>query len=85
MVSPVVDTPSLFKSDLKVPTTSSVVDGDDVRLRICLHEIGGADGSNLDIQLQYSLEKTIWIDVGAQDATDKMFRWRDDEIGRAHV
>jgi hypothetical protein len=59
-------------------TKITVQDGDDIRLRLCIVETGGAAGSNTDPQLQYRTDKSSWFDFGAPTDTDKIFRWRND-------
>ncbi|MFQ6043256.1 MAG: hypothetical protein ACE5PV_20585 [Candidatus Poribacteria bacterium] len=47
---------------------TGVEDGDDLRFRVCIHETGGGSGSNLDIDVQYSVDKSEWIPLAAQGA-----------------
>ncbi|GAI07424.1 unnamed protein product, partial [marine sediment metagenome] len=45
------------------------------RLRQCILETGGSDGSGKSVQMEYSDDESAWHTMGEPDATDKVFRW----------
>lgn len=57
---------------------------DELRFRVCIHEERGQTASNLDINVEYSTDKENWESLGAQGATDKVWRWRDDPALAEH-
>jgi len=64
---------------------TGVEDGDELRFRVCIHDTGGAAGSNQDIDVEYSTNKSDWYTLAAQSGTDKKFRWRDDATLTEHA
>ena len=57
---------------------TGINNGNPLLLRYCVHDIGGKTANNQATILQYSTNKSSWYDCGAQSATDKTFRYRDD-------
>lgn len=45
---------------------TGVQNGDDLRFRVCLHELGGSQGLNLDIDVKYSSDKLNWVPLASQ-------------------
>lgn len=57
-----------YKDDWKTEDAqlTGVGDGDDLRFRLCIHETGGAAGSDLDVDMEYSDDKSAWVPLATQ-------------------
>lgn len=63
---------------------TGVVNGDALQFRACIHELLGVMRINLDIDVEFREVDGTWQTLGAQGATNKAWRWRDDPAKVEH-
>jgi len=63
---------------------TNVQNDDDLQFRVCIKELLGVARFNLDINVEFRQEGGNWQPLGAQGATDKPWRWRDDPTLTEH-
>lgn len=82
-----------YEDDAAEPTTpkvdenafASCPDLEVFRLRVCIHETGGADGKLKSVDVEYSDDESTWYALGSQGATDKTFRWYNGKAAHGDI